>query len=158
MDSMDLPTNYFANAIEEQNNADNAKVGGGAAGGAAIGFLIGGPLGALVGGVGGAIFGALFGKSLATLKEEAKGTVRQISSSWQAQMKTPAVQACAQNKENCKEFVADAIRRYEATYGDQIKKIISAEKKEQKKLSAGINRIEQDMQTLRDIGGENNEQ
>lgn len=158
MDSMDLPTNYFANAIEEQNNADNAKVGGGAAGGAAIGFLIGGPLGALVGGVGGAIFGALFGKSLATLKEEAKGTVRQISSSWQTQMKTPAVQACAQNKENCKEFVADAIRQYETTYGDQIKKIISAEKKEQKKLSAGIKNIEQDMQTLIDIGGQSDEQ
>ena len=157
IDSIDLPMNYFTNVIEAQNSADNAKVGGGAAGGAAIGFLIGGPLGALVGGLGGAIFGALFGKSLATLKEEAKGTVRQISNSWQNQMKEHAIRACSENMENCQGFAAQAIQKYADTYEEQIKSIIAAEKKEQSKLSKNINSIEDDMEILINLG-EKNEQ
>lgn len=157
IDSIDLPMNYFTNAIEAQNSADNAKVGGGAAGGAAIGFLIGGPLGALVGGLGGAIFGALFGKSLVTLKEEAEETVRQISNSWQNQMKEHAIRACSENMENCQGFAAQAIHKYADTYGEQIKSIIAAEKKEQNKLSENINSIEDDIETLINLG-EKNEQ
>ena len=152
LDSMDLPTNYFTNALEEQNSADNAKVGGGAVGGAAIGFLVAGPLGALVGGIGGAIFGALFGKSLATLKDEARSTVKQISSMWQSKMAEPVAQACNRNKENCMDFTCNAIQKYVETYGAKINEIISAEKAEQNKLSNNIKDIEHDVKTLIQLG------
>ena len=72
-------------------------------------------------------------------------------------MKEHAIRACSENMEKCQGFAAQAIQKYADTYGEQIKSIIAAEKKEQSKLSKNINSIEDDMEILINLG-EKNEQ